>query len=201
MCLLVGEKTRHFYVHEDLICSTSKFFRNTKQNYRKVVEGECSICSEDICETSDLTFCRDCGQNFHRVCMVDWIRTENTCPLCRQNWSHNDGLKTTSHRNLDETGFDMYFQWLYSRRLPLYGEDAPKTPDRFVRLCKAHKVGEAVKDNDFLDAIYTEVIDNMDYLYTLDWFRCVEFAYGNTIETSPLRNFLVDLFVTGATPD
>ncbi len=53
---------------------------------RRTIEGECSICCEDLSD-GETTWCRaQCGQNFHADCMSLWHaaqeadETEKTCP-------------------------------------------------------------------------------------------------------------------------
>lgn len=60
--------------------------------HRKALEGECSICYEEMTGTEELTWCKQqCGNNFHTNCFNMWItacRDDTvTCPYCRSVWS------------------------------------------------------------------------------------------------------------------
>ena len=51
---------------------------------RKTIEGECSICQDDLCVEDRLVWCKaQCGQNFHQECMQTWheVSTQRrSCP-------------------------------------------------------------------------------------------------------------------------
>lgn len=61
---------------------------------RKPIEGECSICYEELEKDEALVYCKaGCGQNMHKACMEMWAATKRaqgtkivTCPYCRRNW-------------------------------------------------------------------------------------------------------------------
>ncbi|KAF2110963.1 hypothetical protein BDV96DRAFT_603560 [Lophiotrema nucula] len=54
---------------------------------RKPIEGDCSICWEDM-DANDLNtldWCsKDCGNSFHRACLNRWLAVNSNCPFCRQ---------------------------------------------------------------------------------------------------------------------
>lgn len=63
-----------------------------KKNARRPLEGECTICYEDLVQNDGnlrpenvITFCKKCGNNFHSACLENWFRAQSrrTCPLCR----------------------------------------------------------------------------------------------------------------------
>ena len=54
---------------------------------RQPLEGDCSICCENLVDGSNVTWCRgQCGQNFHEDCIDSWLDTQadntgrTTCP-------------------------------------------------------------------------------------------------------------------------
>ena len=54
---------------------------------RRRIEGECSICCEDVVDGNDIAWCKArCGQNFHADCIAIWLTTQEgdsgmkTCP-------------------------------------------------------------------------------------------------------------------------
>ncbi|KAI9084523.1 hypothetical protein K1719_033511 [Acacia pycnantha] len=48
----------------------------------KVKESQCSICLEDFDEHDDVLVL-PCDHFFHNNCIVKWLNTGHTCPLCR----------------------------------------------------------------------------------------------------------------------
>ncbi|KAJ4987295.1 ring finger domain containing protein [Stagonosporopsis vannaccii] len=194
--LLVGPHNRKFSAHEDVLCFHSIYFKNHFQKVRKEISGECAICFEDL-EIAETVYCRTCGQNFHTKCMERWLRTEsNACPTCRTAWKKpTSGSSTHALDQLDPEGFEVYVQWLYSRRVPSYAVGT--TDDCCVRMLKAHLVGSALTDGAFLLAVRNRIVEvavegGLGY-------AVVDFAYKNTHEPCALRRFLVDLYaLTGS---
>lgn len=61
---------------------------------RRAVEGDCSICCEDLSSGGDTPWCRaQCRQNFHADCLNLWHASQEadgrvkTCPYCRTEWA------------------------------------------------------------------------------------------------------------------
>ena len=55
---------------------------------RRRIDGECSICCEDVADGRDVSWCKaQCGQNFHADCVGIWLATQEddhrteTCPF------------------------------------------------------------------------------------------------------------------------
>jgi hypothetical protein len=46
---------------------------------------DCSICYEDLTNNEVKI---GCGHMFHNKCLIQWIITKNTCPICRYNINH-----------------------------------------------------------------------------------------------------------------
>lgn len=44
----------------------------------KHIETDCSICLETGPDSAETV----CGHRFHRECLAEWTRTNDTCPLC-----------------------------------------------------------------------------------------------------------------------
>lgn len=68
----------------DATTAKSRTPARTSVRPQKVIptRQECSICLETI--ERDSVYCCKCGHCFHRACIVEWNKTSNTCPLCRQ---------------------------------------------------------------------------------------------------------------------
>lgn len=88
-------------VHEELLCSSSLYFRERQQGRWKPVEGECTICHEDMrFESEEIVLCLTCGGNIHCDYMKEWeiqatfnaARADPVpiCQLYRAEWSAND---------------------------------------------------------------------------------------------------------------
>jgi PHP family Zn ribbon phosphoesterase len=45
--------------------------------------SECPICFEEFDRFGDYTELT-CGHIYHRVCLDQWRKTKNTCPVCRR---------------------------------------------------------------------------------------------------------------------
>ncbi|KAJ4908774.1 RING/U-box superfamily protein [Raphanus sativus] len=45
---------------------------------------ECSICIEDLSDVDEESIVlHDCSHVFHKVCLLQWIWSKSSCPLCR----------------------------------------------------------------------------------------------------------------------
>jgi len=63
---------------------------------QRPLEGDCPVCMEDFTEEGtrpeQITFCKECGNNIHKVCLREWKngcrRNGNpvTCVYCRADW-------------------------------------------------------------------------------------------------------------------
>lgn len=47
-------------------------------------EMPCPICLEEMRPQQDIVRVEDCGHIFHRSCLLDWMKRQNTCPACRK---------------------------------------------------------------------------------------------------------------------
>ncbi|KAF2827454.1 hypothetical protein CC86DRAFT_405583 [Ophiobolus disseminans] len=81
-----------YTVHEDVILSSSRYIKQ-RHPRRKLMQGECLICHEDMESHENLIWCQGgCGQNYHDSCMQEWIATSGKniypedvpCPYCRE---------------------------------------------------------------------------------------------------------------------
>ncbi|KAI4608686.1 hypothetical protein J4E80_008891 [Alternaria sp. BMP 0032] len=200
----VGLEQVPFAVHVDLLCSSSGFFEKEFQSSRKVIEGECSICTEGMLDHSPITFCDDCGQNFHTKCIQGWLDREETCPLCRIDWAaEEDASKIGEYtwEKCDPLSFDMYMQWLYIGIIPScpHGDADNAVQSRFTQLMKAHILGDKLQDPGFLKAIREEIVDYVT-VKKLPEREVIVFAYANTSTTSLLRKFLANLYALRVSP-
>ncbi|KAL9074840.1 MAG: hypothetical protein Q9161_001978 [Pseudevernia consocians] len=61
---------------------------------RRTIEGDCSICCEDLSSGGAVVWCRaQCRQNLHADCIDSWHASleadgrRKTCPYCRTEWA------------------------------------------------------------------------------------------------------------------
>ncbi|KAF3047678.1 hypothetical protein E8E12_011339 [Didymella heteroderae] len=197
--LLVGSHNRKFSAHEDLLCARSAFFKQRFQPVRKDISGECAVCLHEL-EMTDTEYCKTCGQNFHVSCIKDWMKINHACPTCRTLWRRLSDLRTSTLDQLDPDGFEVYVQWLYSNQIPQYNRAAD---DRVVRLLKAHIVGVAIEDTDFLHAVRCETIETAIKARSQAriTYAVVDFTYKNTNGPCPLRRFICDLYALPGCPE
>jgi hypothetical protein len=61
-----------------------KLFGKNTQNKTFIPDQECSICYEIINQNDNISQCeKQCKQYFHKECILLWLDTSQTCPLCR----------------------------------------------------------------------------------------------------------------------
>lgn len=193
--LQIGAKKVPFSVHEDLLCSQSGYFKLRFQKNRRDIEGDCPICQEEVESViADVTYCKECGQNLHTACMSKWLRNSKTCPMCRAEWMTKTACPTTKYTALDPEAFEVYYQWLYSARFPIYNADKKDPDARCLRLLKSHLLGSKLDDAIFQKAVVKEIIRTA--LSNTAVIRCtaVRYAYKSTTGPCILREFMVDMY-------
>ena len=63
----------------------------------------CSVCLDDIKSNA---FKTNCGHYFHNQCLLNWLLTKHTCPVCRNDLA--GGEVTTYHLDDDEEREKVY---------------------------------------------------------------------------------------------
>lgn len=74
------------YNNENRISSslTSPIVLSIEKTNTSISNDTCSICLENFDEQDDLKATYTiCGHRFHDTCINVWIRSKNTCPLCK----------------------------------------------------------------------------------------------------------------------
>jgi hypothetical protein len=174
--LVVGQGKETFTVLEDLVCVSPRF-RDILQPHRKAIEGDCFICHDALEGDKPLTYCvGPCGNNFHQACVDEWQRYKPEgvllhCPLCLQRLNQPRTVKLVLPA-VNAKAFDVYYNWLY---------DQPhiQTPSKLGHLIRAYQF------------ILKECVDSHVYLGWHD----VSIAYTITSDPSPLREFLVRMYM------
>ena len=72
---------------KDSILSKLKQFKMNKKYMKKGKDGKyelpsCCICLSEI-EKGKETMLLPCGHMFHSKCCLNWLKNNNTCPMCR----------------------------------------------------------------------------------------------------------------------
>lgn len=161
MLILVGAKKRHFQVHEDLLCARSPYFRSFLQAGRRDIDGDCSICLEDLrTDDKDLTYCMQCKMNFHFGCIAEWVKQYGQhplCPLCRGHWiQRNRIISKFAFPDLNAMDFAKYHEWIYSGTINC--NEVIEQQD-FAPLVSAYLFAVKVKDQKFGTAILQAMLE------------------------------------------
>lgn len=192
----VGSTEKVFSAHEELLCAHSNYFKNRFQKGRKRIKDQCSICHDELDQSEKgVTWCMACGQNFHSLCIFEWLKKKETCPICRVKWTYKKDFQEAKITELDIDAFDVYIQWLYGSTIPFYKTDRVGTGMRDLRLMKAYLLGDVLEDKEFQKAILKEIVQHGLATRTLSGTDSVNFVYKNTDKSSRLRKFLVDLYI------
>ncbi|OAK95111.1 hypothetical protein IQ06DRAFT_232464 [Phaeosphaeriaceae sp. SRC1lsM3a] len=208
--LQIGNTKEPFTIHEELICSQSPYFRERLQKGRKPIEGECPICHENMNPTrTDITFCRvSCGANIHSDCLEKWkmqssfLMRSTTCPMCRRMWQSERSEQTHTFLALSAKPFHCYYEWSYSRHIPL--STLKSSPNNIEAgwdmdaLINAYSLGTRIQDNTFSKAVLQALCEVCQDEDRYPGGGSIALAYASTTDGSPLRKLLVDIYVLRA---
>ena len=61
----------------------TRFFTNSMDS-----ESTCIICLDEF-KLKDKLRCLPCKHFFHDICITDWLKRNETCPLCRKDIDEN----------------------------------------------------------------------------------------------------------------
>ncbi|EUC43690.1 hypothetical protein COCMIDRAFT_27888 [Bipolaris oryzae ATCC 44560] len=145
----------------DLICKSSKFFKDHLQKRRKRMSStdECCICTDVLDPVvKDISFCTDCGQNFHESCIENWKNYRSTarrrnspanCPMCRASWKTDSPLSNLDvETELDVEAVQIYLDWVYTSELMIPAISPESEAYKLIKL-NLMAVGDAFKDRRF----------------------------------------------------
>ena len=84
----VGSNSRHPPASEKAIKELKKIEVNDKNlnNYKNIT---CNICLENF-EIGNILRVLECNHEFHENCIITWLKSNNTCPICRHELESND---------------------------------------------------------------------------------------------------------------
>jgi hypothetical protein len=52
------------------------------KSYKPITHQNCPICLDNVLKDGKLIL--ECNHYFHGGCIFDWLKENNTCPMCRQ---------------------------------------------------------------------------------------------------------------------
>ena len=73
---------RHRYnFRNNIVVPTQIVNENIETNVEE--KETCRICLDDLCSREHNKMELECGHSFHKDCLEEWRRENNTCPICR----------------------------------------------------------------------------------------------------------------------
>ena len=73
-------------------------FEVNKDNIDKFKDITCNICLEGF-EIGNVLRVLECKHEFHETCIITWLKSRNTCPVCRHELESNDPNYERRKRN------------------------------------------------------------------------------------------------------
>ncbi|EDU49262.1 hypothetical protein PtrSN002B_006840 [Pyrenophora tritici-repentis] len=190
----------------DLICRTSSFFKSQVQNKRKPVSptDKCCFCLEALDPiTSDISFCVQCGQNVHEVCMEDWRRSYYLDPnkeapltylMCRASWTNDQLLSYLAvEKELDAEAVHIYLDWPYTSTLHIRSTLSRDTDAFNLVILKLWAVASAVEDTTFKAIVITTFFEQSRSVFTTE---SVKWAFVERKCDDEIRDFVLTVALT-----
>ena len=87
----------------------------TRENPKEIFAESCIICLEDFKQNDKMNLDEkneisilECGHKFHRNCITDWLKKDESCPLCRTkfNIKGNDNKSYSAQINYNNNIFN-----------------------------------------------------------------------------------------------
>tara|TARA_R110002003_G_scaffold198_3_gene15447 strand:+ start:985 stop:1707 length:723 start_codon:yes stop_codon:yes gene_type:complete len=114
--------------------------------------------------------------------------------MCRQNWEKEDKKPFLYEIPwFRSEAFAIYTEWLYYGHISV--EDNDKGYPHVSLISLAYRIGLELQDDKFCKAVLEGFFEVMQDSQTIPTCRAVRHAYTHTPESSPLRRFLVQLFI------
>ena len=84
----LGSNNRHPPASDKAIKELKKIEVNDNNlsNYKNIT---CNICLENF-EVGNILRVLECNHEFHQNCIITWLKSNNTCPICRHELESND---------------------------------------------------------------------------------------------------------------
>lgn len=118
-----------------------------------------------------------------------------TCPTCRKDWPQQELVRSHEFPELSSVGYSVYQEWLYYGQIYItVDHDGEERADPQI-WTEAYIFGAHIEDNAFCDAVLRGGLELFieDNVQPSEEIIC--YAFQNTTSDSPLRRFLVGLYV------
>jgi len=118
-----------------------------------------------------------------------------TCPICRKDWPQQELLPSRKFPQLSSVGYSVYQEWLYYGQICITLDFDGKEIVDPQKWAEAYIFGAHIEDNVFCDAVLRGGLELFieDNVQPSEEIIC--YAYEHTTPASPLRHFLVGLYV------
>jgi hypothetical protein len=139
----VGKKKRRLVIDKNLLFSRSRFFKDRHHDDGEPIGGEFVVC------TRSRAFCK------HSGCVRQRLGDPDSGARAM--------IEISTWPDIDPDAFETYSSWLYDGSIPIYPADK-STAALFRRLVKAHSLGEAIKNPEFLVAVQNAILSNNELI-------------------------------------
>lgn len=187
----------------DRICKTSRCFRDRLQKYCKPTSptDQCCICTDTLDPViKDISFCTECGENFHESCMETWknyrrtARRKNSpanCPMCRVSWKTDSPLSNLDvETKIDAEAVQIYMDWVYASTFEIPAVILKRTDPFNLILLKLWAVANAFKDALFKLEVTHAVFDKSNALFGVE---SVDWAFMEQNCCDEIRKLVIDV--------
>ncbi len=101
--------------------NSSPYIVNTYNHYSEEnlvisTPTKCSICLENISNENKKKL--SCNHEFHKDCIITWLRQQNTCPNCRQEQTNDnlqESIESDNRQNLTNITIPNTTRYIYNR--------------------------------------------------------------------------------------
>jgi len=106
-------------------------FKKGEKLNNKFQETNCAICIDELSNNSDQNSTLPCGHVFHKVCINEWLKKKEECPVCRKSTKREEDTSEKSETNVQNQATNWLdfatTNLLYSYRDVSYGYTVPRT--------------------------------------------------------------------------
>lgn len=173
-----GSNPRELEVWEKKLESIKKTLEELQEKYKNVLKDDCTICYSEIDKPVLLPCCQNvfCGS-----CIMKWLETKKTCPMCRAN------INVKEIVYIDVGGSSSSSE---GREKEPPVETRPKTKQQTVRDIVSHLVDEKGNRKKYLIfSMYDESFETIRRELEANHLNYVEISGSKATRDSKLRKF------------